>query len=83
MVITISNTRYQKNNALTNQGLEGRKNFFYLTTHSTHFYLHLYGIRHMIMDHSDSKRGNPLLPHGLFFLISNKGYVVCIIPQAG
>ena len=31
------------------------------------FYLRLYGIRHMVKDHSDSKRGNPLRPHGLFF----------------
>ena len=30
---------------------------FYLTTHSTHFILRLYGIRHMVKDHSDSERG--------------------------
>ena len=65
--------------------LEGRKEVFYLTTHSTHFiycymegsvlfndalntfYLRLYGIRHMVKDHSDSERENPLLPHGLLF----------------
>ena len=29
------------------------------------FYLRLYGVRHMVKDHSDSKRGKPLLPHGL------------------
>ena len=28
---------------------------FYLTTHSTHFYLRLYGVRHMVKDQSDSK----------------------------
>ena len=38
------------------------------------FYLWLYGIRHMVKDHSDSKRGNLLLPHGLFFLISSKAF---------
>ena len=38
---------------------------FYLTTHSTHFNLRLYGVGHMVKDHSDSKRGNPLPPHGL------------------
>ena len=27
------------------------------------FYLPLYGFRHMVKDHSDSERGNPLLPH--------------------
>ena len=40
------------------------------------FYLQLYGIGHMVKDHSDSKRGNLLLPHGLLFPIS-------IIPQTG
>ena len=29
---------------------------FYLTTHSTHFILRLYGVRHMVKDHSDSER---------------------------
>ena len=33
------------------------------------FYLRLYGVRHMVMDHSDSKKGNPLPPHGLLFPI--------------
>ena len=32
------------------------------------FYLRLYGVGHMVKDHSDSVRGNPLL-----FPISNKG----------
>ena len=40
---------------------EGRKEgMFYLTTHSTHFYLRLHGVRHMVKDHSDSEKGNPL-----------------------
>ena len=37
----------------------GRKEMFYLTTHSTHFYLRLSGVRHMVKDHSDGERGNP------------------------
>ena len=41
---------------------------FYLTTHSTDFILWLYGIGHMVKDHSDSERGNLLPPHGLLFL---------------
>ena len=40
---------------------------FYLTTHSTHFILRLYGVGHMVEDHLDSERGNPLPPHGLLF----------------
>ena len=35
------------------------------------FYLRLYGVRHMVKNHSDSKRGNPLLPHRLLFPISS------------
>ena len=31
----------------------------------------------MVKDHSDSKRGNPLSPHGLLFLISSKGSFIC------
>ena len=26
------------------------------------FYLRLYGVRHMVKDHSDSEKGNPLSP---------------------
>ena len=47
------------------------------------FYLWLYGVRHMVKDHSDSERGNPLLPHGLLFPINSKGSFICIIPQTG
>ena len=41
-------------------------------THSTHFYLPLYGVRHMVKDHADSERGNLLAPHGLLFPISTR-----------
>ena len=45
------------------------------------FYLWLYGIRHIINNHSDNQRVNLLLPlHGLLFLISNMGYFICTIP---
>ena len=42
-------------------------NVFYLMTHSTHFILRLYGIGHMVKDHSDSERGDLLPQHGLLF----------------
>ena len=61
----------------------GRKEMFYLTTHSTHFILRLYGVGHMVKDHSDSERGNPPPPHGLLFPINSKGYFICTIPQTG
>ena len=47
------------------------------------FYLRLYGVTHMVKDHSDSECGNPLSPHGLLFPIMSKGYFICIIPQTG
>ena len=47
------------------------------------FYLRLYGIGHMVKDHSDSERGNPLPSHGLLFPISSKGSFICTIPQTG
>ena len=46
--------------------VKGRKEMFYLTTHSTYF----------IKDHWDSERGNLVPPlHGLLFLISRKGFL--------
>ena len=60
-----------------------RKEMLYLTTHSTHFYLCLYVVGHMLKDHSDSESGNLLLPHGLLFPINSKGSFICIIPQTG
>ena len=61
------------------------KEMFYLNDALNTFYLRLYGIRHMVKDHSDSERerGNPLLPHGLLFPISSKGYFICAVPQTG
>ena len=47
------------------------------------FYLRLYGVRHMVKDHSDTERGNLQPPHGLLFSISSKGSFRCIIPQTG
>ena len=47
------------------------------------FYLRLYGARHMVKDHSDSEKGNPLSPHRLLFPINSKGYFICTIPQTG
>ena len=44
------------------------------------FYLQLYGVGHMVKDHSDSERGNPL---PLLFLINSKGSFICTIPQTG
>ena len=45
------------------------------------FYLRLYGVRHMVKDHSASEKGNPLPPHRLLFPINSKGSFICTIPQ--
>ena len=36
-------------------------------------YLWLYGVRHMVKNHSNREKGNPLPSHRLFFSISSKG----------
>ena len=60
-----------------------KEEMFYLMTHSTHFYVRLYGVSHMVKYHSDSERGNLLPPHVLLFPISSKGYFICVIKQTG
>ena len=47
------------------------------------FYLRLYGVRHLVKDHSDSEKGNPLPPHRLLLSINSKGSFICTIPQTG
>ena len=44
------------------------------------FNLRLYGVRHMVKDHSDNEKGNLLPPPGLLFPISSKGSFICTIP---
>ena len=45
------------------------------------FYLRLYGVRHMVKDHSDSEKGNLLPLHRLLFPINSKGSFICTIPD--
>ena len=61
---------------------ERERNVLFNDTLNT-FYLQLYGVRHMVKDHSDSEKGNPLLPHRLLFPINSKGSFICTIPQSG
>ena len=62
--------RYKEGNVLFNDALNT-------------FYLRLYGVRHMVKDHSDSEKGNPLPPHRLLLSINSKGSFICTIPQTG
>ena len=52
-------TNYKEGNVLFNDALNT-------------LYLQLYGVRHMVKDHSDSERRNMQPPHGLLFPISSK-----------
>ena len=75
-------TRYSDTNILNKK--QGRKEVNVLFNDALNtFYLRLYGVTHMIKDHSDSERGIPLQPHRLLFPINSKGSFICIIPQTG
>ena len=63
----VPNTKERKGNVLFNDALNT-------------CYLGLYGVGHMVKDHSDSKRGYPLPPHGIHFPIRSKGSFICNIP---
>ena len=56
------------------------REMFYLMTHSTHF-IYGYMVSDMVKDHSDSEKGNLLLPHRLLLSINSKGSFICTIPQ--
>ena len=58
---------------MADQNQVGRKEMFYLTTHSTHFIYGYMASDIMVKDHSDNERENPLPPHRLLFPISSKG----------
>ena len=62
---------------------EGRKVNVLFNDALNTFYLRLHGDRHMVKDHSDSEKGNPLPPHRLLIPISSKGSFICTIPHTG
>ena len=63
-------------------GRERERNVLFNDALNT-FYLRLYDVRHMVKDHSDSEKGNPLPPHRLILSINSKGSFICTIPQTG
>ena len=65
---------------LTTKEIAGRKegNVLFNDALNT-FYLRLYGVRHMVKDHSDSEKGNPLPPHRLLLSINSKGFVTPVV----
>ena len=64
------------------RGRERERNVLFNDALNT-FYLRLYGVRHMVKDHSDSEKGSPLPPHRLLLSINSKGSFICTIPQTG
>ena len=60
--------------------LSGRKEMLLFNDALNTFYLRLYGVRHMVKNHSESNRGHPL---PLLIPISSKVSCICIIPQTG
>ena len=54
MVLTFDRVKRKEGNVFFNDALNA-------------FYLRLYGVEHLVKDHSDSETGNPLPPHGLLF----------------
>ena len=60
-----------------------RERIFLFNNALNTFYLWLYGVRHMVKDHSDSEKGNPLPPHRLLLSINSKGSFICTIPHTG
>ena len=67
---------------LLSQRYERERNVLFNDALNT-FYLRLYGVRHMVKDHSDSEKGNPLPPHRLLLSINCKDYFICTISQTG
>ena len=79
--MSVSRLKHTANtNLLTER--EREKNVLFNDALNT-FYLRLYGVRHMVKDHSDSEKGNPLPPHRLLLSINSKGSFICTIPQTG
>ena len=61
------------------KNIRERENIFLFNDTLNTFYLRLYGVRHMVKDHSDSEKGNPLPPHRLLLSINSKGSFICTI----
>ena len=68
---------------LFNESLNTNEGYLLFNDALNTFYLRLYGVIHMVKDHSDSERENLLPSHGLLFPISSKGSFICIIAQTG
>ena len=71
---TITSKDVVSNLDLTGIFIQKEGNALFNDTLNT-FYLRLYGVGHMVKDHSDSHMG--------YFPISSNGSFICTIPQTG
>ena len=69
----------RRKNVIFNDTGERERNVLFNDVLNT-FYLRLYGVRHMVKDHSDSEKGNPLPPHRLLLSINSKGLFYMHLP---
>ena len=80
-VRTIPLAPLETNNLTTDHEGENKEGYVLFNDTNNTFYLPLYGVGHMVRNHSDSERGNPLQSlHGLLFSISSKESFICNIP---
>ena len=82
LIVLIASRRERERKRERERERERERNVLFNDALNT-FYLRLYGVRHMVKNHSDSEKGNPLPPHRLFFPINSKGSFVCTIPHTG
>ena len=61
----------KEGNVLFHNARERERIFFLFNDALNTFYLRLYGVRHMVKDHSDSEKGNPLPPQRLLLSINS------------
>ena len=80
---SLTHSRNQQNNNYEQLRSRERERNVLVNDALNTFYLRLYGVRHMVKDHSDSEKGNPLPPHRLLLSINSKGSFICTIPQTG
>ena len=73
-----------KDHSESERGNHGRKEMFYLTTHSKYFiYSYMASDIWLRTIQIARERGNLLPPHGLLFPINSKGSFICTITQTG
>ena len=78
--ISLTGKTAEEQKATCSHTEQGERNVLFNDALNT-FYLRLYVVRHMVKDHSDSEKGNPLPPHRLLLSISSKGSFICTIPD--